>query len=132
MKTEIATDRTQSARLLRCEVSADTADMMFTPHNTLSTEPYKEVLKDRGYMPAWSLNALLGLIPHVIELDDDTECYFCLAKDYPASEDYSAAYLECWTLDHESIVRIRDNSPIEACVRLIEWLVENNYKLNEQ
>lgn len=42
----IATDKSQSHRLLACGVSADTADMMFTPHNTLSTEPYKEALKD--------------------------------------------------------------------------------------
>lgn len=66
MKTNICTTQDQSARLLRCGVSADTADMMFTPHNTLSTEPYKETLEDRGYIPAWSLSRLLSLLPFKI------------------------------------------------------------------
>lgn len=37
MKSQIATTQEQAARLLRCGVLADTADMMFTPHDTLST-----------------------------------------------------------------------------------------------
>lgn len=42
MNTNLSTTQDQSARLLKCGVSADTADMMLTPHNALSTEPYKE------------------------------------------------------------------------------------------
>ena len=69
MTTNIATTREQSARLLQCGVDPETADMMFTPHNTLSAEPYKETLKDRGYFPAWSLSALLALLPKEIDID---------------------------------------------------------------
>jgi hypothetical protein len=134
MKPQIATTPEQSQRLLSCGVSTDTADMYYTnyPNKPNDNKPYIGMVGIRkDLIPAWSLSRLLELMPHVIEVDDDTDCYFCLAKDYPASEDYSAAYLECWTFDHESIVRIRDNSPIEACVQLIEWLSANGYKLNE-
>lgn len=131
MKTNIATTKDQSQRLLRCGVSADMADMMFTPHNTLSTEPYKETLKDRGYIPAWSLSALLGLIPHIIEVYDDGDYYFSLAQEFPASEDYHAAYKYCWA-DDDAFVGRRSSCPIEACVQLIEWLTSNGYKLNKQ
>lgn len=131
MKTNIATTSEQSQRLLRCGVSADTADMMFTPHNTLSVEPYKEALKDRGYIPAWSLSALLRLIRHVIEVYDDGDYYFSVAQEFPASEDYHAAYKYCWA-DDDALVGKRSSCPIEACVQLIEWLTANGYKLNEQ
>lgn len=67
MTPNIATTPSQSRRLLQCGVDPKTADMMFTPHNTLSAEPYKETLKDRGYFPAWSLSALLALLPEKIE-----------------------------------------------------------------
>lgn len=69
MTPNIATTKEQSARLLQCGVDPETADMMFTPHNTLSAEPYKETLKDRGYSPAWSLSALLAFLPKEIDID---------------------------------------------------------------
>lgn len=131
MKTNIATDNLQSKRLLRCGVPADTADMMFTPHNTLSVGPYREALKDRGYIPAWSLSALLRLIPHIIEAYDDGDYYFSLAQEFPASEDYHAAYKYCWA-DDDALVGKRNSCPIEACVQLIEWLTSNGYNLKKQ
>lgn len=118
MKTNIATDFSQSQRLLRCGVSADTADMMFTPHNTLSTEPYKEALKDRGYTPAWSLSALLSIMP-------DLEHCFSLWK-FEEDDTYAADA----TMVNPDF-RVDANDPIEACVGLIEILYANGYKLNE-
>ncbi len=129
MKQQIATTKEQSDRLLKCGVPADSADMMITPHNTLSTEPYKEVLKDRGYIPAFSLSALLRLLPKEIYDENGDSYYFSIAKEFPLSEEYGAAYIPCWDKG-DAIVRKRDNSPIEACVQLIEWLAENGYKLN--
>lgn len=132
MKTNISTTKDQSQRLLRCGVSPDTADMMFTPHNTLSTEPYKEALKDRGYIPAWSLSRLLDMLPkEIYEESTGDSFYFSLAKEFPLSEEFGAAYIPCWDKG-DAIIRKRDNCPIEACVQLIEWLMTNGYKLNEQ
>lgn len=119
MKTNLSTTQEQSARLLACGVSADTADMMFTPHNTLSTEPYKETLKNRGYIPAWSLSALLSIMP-------DLEHCFSLWK----FEEYDTYAADATMVNPD--FRVDANDPIEACVGLIEILHANGYKLNEQ
>lgn len=139
MRTNIATDRSQSQRLLRCGVSADTADMVWTRFES-DGEKYEQlgVMDESAYevaslnpTPAWSFSALLGLIPHVIEVYDDGDYYFSLAQEFPASEDYHAAYKYRWA-DDDVFVGKRSSCPIEACVQLVEWLKENNYKLNEQ
>ena len=150
MKTNIATDSLQSQRLLRCGVSADTADMCLSTRTrrydgTFIAKKHQTTNLWIGYpcrrttsgdeelenIPAWSLSALLGLIPHVIEVYDDGDYYFSLAQEFPASEDYHAAYKYCWA-DDDVFVGKRSSCPIEACVQLVEWLKENNYKLNEQ
>lgn len=118
MKTNLSTTQEQSARLLACGVSADTADMMFTPHNTLSTEPYKETLEKIGYIPAWSLSALLSTMP-------DLEHCFSLWK-FEEDDTYAADA----TMVNPDF-RVDANDPIEACVGLIEILHANGYKLNE-
>lgn len=139
MNTNIATNQEQSGRLLRCGVSADTADMVWTRFES-DGEKYEQlgVMDESAYevaslnpTPAWSLSRLLRLIPHVIEVYDDGDYYFSLAQEFPASEDYHAAYKYCWA-DDDVFVGKRSSCPIEACVQLVEWLKENNYKLNEQ
>lgn len=132
MKTNIATTKEQSARLLRCGVSADTADMARYEDDEVPMMPWDWTTGSYGgTFPAWSLSALLGLIPHIIEVYDDGDYYFSLAQEFPASEDYHAAYKYCWA-DDDALVGKRNSCPIEACVQLIEWLSENGYKLNEQ
>ena len=140
MKTNIVTTKDQSQRLLRCGVSAESADTMWSrldktrDHNLYAVPWYTPRLPNRKItdndFPAWSLSALLGLIPHVIEVYDDGDYYFSLAQEFPASEDYHAAYMYCWA-DDDVLVGKRSSCPIEACVQLIEWLKENGYKLNE-
>lgn len=128
----IATNSSQSDRLLRCGVSADTADMHISNYGELWASPYKDNQRkdEKGFAPAWSLSRLLGLIPHVIEVYDDGDYYFSLAQEFPASEDYHAAYKYCWA-DDDVCAGKRDADPIEACVQLIEWLTANGYKLND-
>lgn len=136
MKTNIATTQDQSARLLRCGVSADTADMMFTPHNTLSIEPYKQALKDIGYIPAWSLSALLSLLPTSILSPMGNEYMLELSR----LRMHNAWEVQWFngrerfrTYDKQKVFhKLWDKSPIEACVKAIEWLTANGYKLNEQ
>ena len=136
MKTNIATTQDQSARLLRCGVSADTADMMFTPHNTLSIEPYKHALKDIGYIPAWSLSALLSLLPTSILSPMGNEYMLELSR----LRMHNAWEVQWFngrerfrTYDKQKVFhKLWDKSPIEACVKAIEWLTANGYKLNEQ
>lgn len=136
MTTNIATTREQSARLLQCGVDPETADMMFTPHNMLSAEPYKETLKDRGYFPAWSLSALLALLPKEIDIDGYAyriSIYF-ENPDEPVIGNQWCLYYK--PKKHNEKSRIDDvpmYAPdlIECAVLMIEWLTANNYKLNE-
>lgn len=131
----ISTTKEQAARLLQCEVLADTADMMFTPHNTLSTEPYKEALKGRGYTPAWSLSALLGLLPKVIDIDGypyRISIYF-ENPDEPVIGNQWCLYYK--PKKHNEKSRIDDvpmYAPdlIECAVLMVEWLSANGYALN--
>ena len=129
MKTNICTTQDQSARLLRCGVSADTADMMFTPHNTLSTEPYKETLEDRGYIPAWTLSRLLSLLPFKIPCDN-FELWLDVAPINFGTQ-WSIGYY-CTEKPRTIKGLTHTESLIECAVREIEWLSANGYKLNEQ
>ena len=145
MKTNIATTQDQSERLLQCGVSADTADMMFTPHNTLSIEPYKQALKDRGYIPAWSLSALLGLLPKELNDFPFTKWYEPFQDGWDISDKESECTIngevklyfsgKTWAVDYdwdgfEGRLPQSDN-PIKACVLAIELLRANGYKFNE-
>lgn len=142
MTNRIATTREQSDRLLKCGVPAESADMTlrtesgevnFSRHS-LETElkfyEYDDLKRHIEICPAWSLSTLLGLLPkEIYEEETDDSFFFSLAKEFPLSEEYGAAYIPCWD-NGDAIVRKRDNSPIEACVQLIEWLMGNGYKLN--
>lgn len=131
MKTNIATTSDQSQRLLRCGVSADTADMIEIRLGNLLNRTQDFPVDETKETLVWSLSALLGLLPKEIYDESGDSFYFSLAKEFPLSEEYGAAYIPCWDKG-DAIIRKRDNSPIEACVQLIEWLKENDYKLNEQ
>ena len=126
MKETISTTKEQAARLLRCGVSTDTADMMFTPHNTLSTEPYKETLEDRGYIPAWSLSALLGLLPFKIPCGN-FEFWLDVAPINFGTQ-WSIGYY-CTEKPRTIKGLTHTESLIECAVREIEWLSANGYKL---
>ena len=139
MKTNIATDSSQSQRLLRCGVSADTADMIgIEPNYGYECEPWSSMQGQdtRGYFPAWSLSALLGLLPtailspmgnkYMLELSklrmhDEWEVQWFNGRDNFRTYDKQKVFHKLW-----------DKSPIEACVNAIEWLTANGYKLNKQ
>lgn len=122
----IATTQDQSQRLLRWGVSADTADMMFTPHNTLSTAPYKEALKDRGYIPAWSLSALMTkILPSNIRYKGHTSLLEITSSNWQSDE-------QIWEVAYDIDLGVEAPDPIEACVLMAEKLAANGYKLNEQ
>lgn len=156
MKSQIATTKEQSKRLLACGVSADTADMCWhgaivprggsltsmpdpseewdlwaDPYSSMPEEMQAAKLMEdyNEIQPAWSLSALFGLLPKEIFDESGDDFYFSLAKEFPLSGEYGAAYIPCWH-QGDAIVRKRDNNPIEACVQLIEWLTNNGYKLN--
>lgn len=155
MKTNIATTQDQSARLLRCGVSADTADMVWTRFES-DGEKYEQlsVMDESAYevasltpIPAWSLSALLGLLPKTIgdfwmtkwyapnvdgfEIDDMGEPYQ-LSGDFQLLHIGGGNYQVEYDWDGFRGKLPQSDNPIEACVRAIELLYANGYKLNEQ
>ena len=124
MKTNIATTQDQSQRLLRCGVPADTADMCYDS-GALSLMDYDSAVHERDsrreiyeVIPAWSLSALLGLLPKEIGI---------AVGAYPGSDKHT-----CFTLIDPDLEPIVADTAIEAVVHMIEQLTNNGYKLNEQ
>ena len=150
MKTQIATTQDQSARLLRCGVSADTADMCWYIESgeinieklRLDTEligcSYDDPKRHYKYIPAWSLSALLGLLPTAI-LSPMGNKYMLELSKLRMNDAWEVQWfngrekLKFRTYDKQKVFhKLWDKSPIEACVKAIEWLAANGYKLNEQ
>lgn len=142
MKTNISTTKEQSERLIRCGVSADTADMFYqTPITTSQKVTREDILLIRNAcktvfdtdIPAWSLSALLGLLPQEIKVDpspyDEIQRYGLII--YPFMCGWQFDYQYCEDDECPCLKCVHGTDPIEACVKAIEWLTENNYKLNE-
>lgn len=129
MKTNIATTQKQTARLLQCGVSADTADMHWD--NKTLDEPFLDTgeVTDKRDTPAWSLSALLGLLPFKIH-NGKYEYWLDIAPmDY--GKQWSIGY---YCMDKPRVIKglTHTDSLIECAVQEIEWLAANGYKLNEQ
>lgn len=137
MKTNIATTIQQSESLLRCGVSADTADMFYQTPITASQKATREdillvrqadkTLFDTD-IPAWSLSRLLGLLPKRIKRGDCSDYTLGLSCD-GCFWDLEYTYAR-YCGEDDSLVLFEDTDPIEACVKAIEWLTANGYKLN--
>ena len=149
MERQIATTKEQSDRLLRCGVSADTADMTLRTETgevnfsrySLETElnfyGYDDPKRHIEIVPAWSLSALLGLLPKEINID----CYPYRIGIYFESPDEPVIGNQ-WCLfykpkKHNEKSHYIDDVPmyatdlIECAVLMVEWLTRHNIKLNE-
>lgn len=144
MNTNIATTKGQSDRLLRCGVPADTADMSIrtitepmikdiaeweTP--LLLTMPYssaKDIYRGDYIEPAWSLSALLGLLPFKIHSGKYEYWLDIAPMDY--GRQWSIGY---YCMDKPRVIKglTHTDSLIECAVQEIEWLTANGYKLND-
>lgn len=137
MERQIATTSEQSSRLLRCGVPADTADMIYQTPITISQKVTKEdmllvrkankALFDTD-VPAWSLSALLGLLPFKIH-NGKYEYWLDIAPmDY--GRQWSIGY---YCMEKPKVIKglTHTDSLIECAVQEIEWLTSNGYKLNE-
>jgi len=156
----IATTQEQSARLLRCGVSADTADMCWRgaivpiggsltsmpepseewdlwadSYDSMPEEMQKAKLMEdyTEIVPAWSLSALCKLLPREIKVDpspyDEIQRYGLLI--YPFMGGWQVDYQYCEDDECHCLVCRHGDNLIEACVKAIEWLTSNGYKLNE-
>lgn len=141
MKHLEATTIDQSNRLLTCGVDPNTADMCWAQRtrridgspikkshqkaNLWFGYPCRRILIDdeeRIDTPAWSIGALFVIVPKTIIIPNGTEVAFGLYWD----EQY-----ECWTTTYFGFHLEQSNSIIETIVLMVEWLISNGYKLNE-
>ena len=117
MKQYIATSISQSERIIAAGISPDTADMCWKPQRFKPGTKSLTVRKplNEGEIPAWSLSALLTLIPvnefslHVLNTKIGYTYYQIRNSDasrYPFPRRHSVP------------------SPIEACVQTIESLAK--------
>lgn len=131
MERQIATTSEQSSRLLRCGVSADTADMSYDS-GALSLMDYDSAVHERDsrresyeVVPAWSLSALMtNILPSNIRYKGHTSLLEITSSNWQSDE-------QIWEVAYDIDLGVEASDPIEACVRMIENLTANGYKLNE-
>ncbi len=136
MNTNIATTQDQSERLLRCGVPADTADMARYEDDEVPMMPWNWATGSYGgTFPAWSLSALLGLMPKEIDIDGypyRISIYY-EDSDEPVIGNQWCLYYK--PKKHNEKSRIDDVTMyapdlIECAVLMVEWLTANGYKLS--
>ena len=139
MKHQIATDTSQSSRLIACGVNISSADMYLEKSNIppadyhlhtiaegIDHEHWFKYRGNRDIIPAWSLSALLALLSMEIN-EEGLQTVFQLTP-YPDELKWAAEYYD-YTMD-KYLCSERDYNPIEALVKAIERLTQKGYKLN--
>lgn len=132
MERQIATTSEQSSRLLRCGVSADTADMTLSyckgGFYELMATPFHYGCFNEEDVPAWSFSALLGLLPFKIHSGKYEYWLDIAPMDY--GKQWSIGY---YCMDKPRVIKglTHTDSLIECAVLMVEWLTANGYKLNE-
>lgn len=135
--TKTCTSLEQSRKLVELGIDVNTADMCWTNHlfnaflsswriESTTPQEYKNLLDGfavRGYLiePAWSLTALLGLMPKLHEFENDSDdggCQPNLCKGWDNNQ---------WHVVYRSSIHITDwyDDPIDAAFEMICWLKEN-------
>ena len=128
MNQQIATDPTQSQRLLACGVDPKSADFVWmedkpNPRLTLRTE----IIEDSnpyivGY--GWSLGRILAMLPKDLMWQG---LYYRLVMG-PNENRWEIEYNDLSVLNN--LHRVGAENLIEAVVRMVEWLTKYGYKLN--
>lgn len=129
MKTNICTTKDQSARLLKCGVPADSADMSIdTDTDKLYLSAYSERVDKVHEVPAWSLSRLLRLLPYKIPCGN-----FEFWLDVAPINDGKQWSIGYYCMDKPRTIKglTHTDNLIECAVQEIVWLTANGYKLNE-
>lgn len=128
MKQNIATTPEQSKRLLDCGVDPESADFVWMDDNPPRLTLRTEIIEDNNpYILAfgWSLSALLALLPKDLMWQG---LYYRLVMG-PNEKGWEIEYNDLSVLNN--LHRATADNLIECVVLMIEWLVKENYKLNE-
>ena len=133
---KMCTDIEQSRRLIELGLDVATADMIIN-----STNPYaiyvelKDKPFDDEHDPAWSLAALLDLMPSYIEdsrykfVRSGKPVTFYLSSDCKGVICYGHLFNECHVSDNtpRNLYGISSVSLLDAAFETVVWLLENGY-----
>ena len=120
---KICTSQGQSKKLVELGIDTNTADMYYDV-NSYGIQGKPEVAVGTVWkkdIPAWSLTALLGLMPRLYEFDNDPDdggCQPNLCKGYNNNS---------WHVFYRSSIYITEwhEDPIDAAFEMVVWLKEN-------
>ena len=126
--SKICTTIEQSKKLMELGLDIKTADMNW--HSFDNIKPFVRAFPYvhengaiEGILPAWSLSALLELMPNELELLSD-ECNFVpvLSRFCEDTDKFICCYdngaMEHWYIEKE---------PLDAVYKMVCWLLENGY-----
>lgn len=120
---QIATTIEQSKKLIELGLSADTTDMYYynndeIPQVISDIKSLKENINPKFYTLAWSLSALIELIPNKISISDDLY-YVCYKRN-------SAELRGPITWDgHQKTKLFKADNTIDATFEMVCYLLEN-------
>lgn len=140
MAQNTATNIDQSYRLMACGLVKGSADMylekatippidyyLHTIPEGIDVEHWFAYRGNRDILPAWSLSALLGVLPTTIEIDNGEyypiEVYVLLI--YPTANGWKISYQGYEEDSDITHVSTEDTSLIEAAIKMIETLRGN-------
>ena len=130
METRIATSIEQSKKLIELGIDVNTADMDYIP---FANDPknYDCVINlwnnehEDGWIPAWSLSALLSALPFDL-IVDNKRYVFSMCKSFNKNgETYAIKYSIFNTTFYLHLTDFYNN-PIDACVEMIVKLNDMN------
>ena len=127
MNTKLSTTQDQSARLLKCGVPAESADMSIdTDTDKLYLGAYSERVDKVHEIPAWSLSRLLSLLPFKIPCGNFEFWLDVAPINY--GKEWSVGY---YCIEKPRTIKglTHNENLIECAVQEIEWLSANGYKL---
>lgn len=135
MKEQV-TSVEQSKRLIKLGVLAEKANMVWFPEYKIRNHQlliypkghYELIMKYTSYgdmedkvIPAFTVADLIAILP--------TTCGgFQIGLDRVRNDSTNIFYEDC--ADSSHIIFFIENSLVESCVKAIEWVISNNYKLN--
>ena len=100
----------------------------FTPYRFNEGRKYNHPMQPPPSLPAWSLSALLQLMPEIIYTDDDNNNQIYKMQVYNHDGQCCCDYVG--ELDNDSLICFASNSYIASAFQMICWLFENKKDLN--
>jgi hypothetical protein len=114
---KICTSIEQSKKLIKLGIDVSTADMYrwYSGRRYYIESMDDDDFNEESDIPAWSLTALIGLMPERIKIGE--ELSFCLA-----SKKSSTGFSFDYNLNGSTFVK---DNPLDAAFEMVVWLKEN-------